>query len=750
MTPRILDLAQIAALGRPRPLVGGKALALARLAAAGFAVPEGFCLTAAAYREVIRHADLEAAIDRLLGSIDLAAARFEEIWDVSLAIRNIFLRAELPQSLTAELANRAETLGGGPLVVRSSAPGEDETGASFAGRHESVVGVRGGDALLEAVLRVFASLWSYPALLYRRELGLDPAGSAMAVLVQRLIPGEASGVAFSRHPARPDEAVVEAAWGLNQGLVDGLVAPDRWRFAQDGCRPLAFEPAERSRLMVLGPGGPELVPLKPDRAGRAPLSDEQAAAVCALARRAEETFGRPQDVEWTYAGGRLYVLQSRPVTAGALEAGERPWQAADRRPWEASLARSFASLKTLRTRVEGEILPAMAEAAEAMRRPAPETLDAAALAREIERRRAVLGHWRDVYHAECVPLAHAVRLFGQAYNDALKPVDPFAFVDALAGSDLSALRRNALLSGMAAMVRADPGLVPHLKARDLAALPPDFRQNYETFVASFGDLACNPAWCEEGAAGILGVVAKLARLPGQALPDDDADAGGGAAERFLAAVAPERQDRARDLLDLARAAWRLRDDDNLALGRVEARLLEALAEGRRRLAAAGRADARTMPDAAVAQCLEHPDCTPQAAEAEKIAPTRGFRRLAGHPAGPGLAQGPARVIREPRDLYTLEPGEILVCDALDPNMTFVVPLAAGIVERRGGMLVHGAIIAREYGLPCVTGVARATEIIATGERLTVDGYRGEVLVHAPRAEDEPSASPDPAPGRPAP
>gem|GEM_PF-4714638 len=477
--------------------------------------------------------------------------------------------------------------------MRSSAPGEDETGASFAGRHESVVGVRGGDALLEAVLRVFASLWSYPALLYRRELGLDPAGSAMAVLVQRLIPGEASGVAFSRHPARPDEAVVEAAWGLNQGLVDGLVAPDRWRFAQDGCRPLAFEPAERSRLMVLGPGGPELVPLKPDRAGRAPLSDEQAAAVCALARRAEETFGRPQDVEWTYAGGRLYVLQSRPVTAGALEAGERPWQAADRRPWEASLARSFASLKTLRTRVEGEILPAMAEAAEAMRRPAPETLDAAALAREIERRRAVLGHWRDVYHAECVPLAHAVRLFGQAYNDALKPVDPFAFVDALAGSDLSALRRNALLSGMAAMVRADPGLVPHLKARDLAALPPDFRQNYETFVASFGDLACNPAWCEEGAAGILGVVAKLARLPGQALPDDDADAGGGAAERFLAAVAPERQDRARDLLDLARAAWRLRDDDNLALGRVEARLLEALAEGRRRLAAAGRADART-------------------------------------------------------------------------------------------------------------------------------------------------------------
>jgi pyruvate,water dikinase len=83
------------------------------------------------------------------------------------------------------------------------------------------------------------------------------------------------------------------------------------------------------------------------------------------------------------------------------------------------------------------------------------------------------------------------------------------------------------------------------------------------------------------------------------------------------------------------------------------------------------------------------------------------------------------------DLFNFKSGEILVCDAVDPNMTFVVPLAAGIVERRGGMLIHGAIIAREYGIPCVTGVADASHSIRTGDTITLDGFLGIVIVGEP-------------------
>ena len=104
------------------------------------------------------------------------------------------------------------------------------------------------------------------------------------------------------------------------------------------------------------------------------------------------------------------------------------------------------------------------------------------------------------------------------------------------------------------------------------------------------------------------------------------------------------------------------------------------------------------------------------------------RQLLGQPAGPGIAKGKARVIRKHSDLADLKYGEILVCDAVDPNITFVVPLATAVVERRGGMLIHGAIIAREYGLPCITGIPDVTTLIKSGDEITVDGYLGIVTL----------------------
>lgn len=134
------------------------------------------------------------------------------------------------------------------------------------------------------------------------------------------------------------------------------------------------------------------------------------------------------------------------------------------------------------------------------------------------------------------------------------------------------------------------------------------------------------------------------------------------------------------MLELARTSYQLRDDDNIYLGRIEAQLLAAIQEARHRL------------------------------EDQK------------------QKKGKARIIQQHSDLSDFRHGEVLVCDAVDPNMTFVVPLASAVVERRGGMLIHGAIIAREYGLPCVTGIPDATALIQTGDEITVDGYLGIVTV----------------------
>jgi rifampicin phosphotransferase len=133
----------------------------------------------------------------------------------------------------------------------------------------------------------------------------------------------------------------------------------------------------------------------------------------------------------------------------------------------------------------------------------------------------------------------------------------------------------------------------------------------------------------------------------------------------------------------------------------------------------------------VKEALKNPTHVPKplpATERTERVPRLKARQILGQPAGPGIARGKARVILSPSDLFDFKSGEILVVDAIDPNMTFVVPISAGIVERRGGMLIHGAIIAREYGLPCVTGVPDATSLIHTGDEVTVDGYLGIVII----------------------
>jgi pyruvate,water dikinase len=178
------------------------------------------------------------------------------------------------------------------------------------------------------------------------------------------------------------------------------------------------------------------------------------------------------------------------------------------------------------------------------------------------------------------------------------------------------------------------------------------------------------------------------------------------------------------MLDLARSSYRLRDDDNIYLGRLEAQLLAAVQEAKKRLQ-----DRSSAVLQAVLKTISFEEIGAKSASVP--APDRDTlqaRQLTGQPSGPGLSKGKARVIQHHNDLVEFRSGEILVCDAVDPNMTFVVPLAAAVVERRGGMLIHGAIIAREYGLPCITGVPGATTLIKTGDDITVDGYLGIVTI----------------------
>ena len=707
--------------------VGGKAHSLSVLVRAGIKVPDALCIPVAAYHYYVSRTGLRERILLELNRKSFRDMRWEELWDASLRIRSMFLRTPIPADLYGGLQDEIDDrFGDGAVVVRSSSPGEDSSKTSFAGLHDSYVNMKGVDAILEHVRLVWASLWSDRALLYRQELGLDVEKSAMAVLVQEIVVGERSGVAFGRSPNDESQAIVEAVHGLNAGLVDGTVEPDQWILDRTTAKVLSHIPVPREKWVVPSPDGTRLEPLPANLSGSPPLGDDEVVRVLDLALALERQFHCPQDMEWTFEGNDLYALQSRPITTVSSEKG-------DQRPWYLSLHRSFENLKVLRRKIEGDLIPAMIEEADALSHRELRGLSDGELADEIDRRIQIQEQWVSIYWTEFIPFAHGMRLFGQVYNDTMGPSDPFEFMDLLGATPLASLERNRMLREMASMIREDPALAEGLRSRKVDS-GGEFTKVLKTFLDRFGSLSRptegeTPASPEISSA-FFDLLLEMAKHPPAQERSISLDVETKIAN-FLSRMGEEKGEFAKELLDLGRASYRLRDDDNIYLGRIERQTSLAIAEGKRRLGDRAGGDAETLGGQDVIGLLRNRDYTPKmrTASTDRSAPVGvKARQIVGQPAGPGLGKGRARVIIDPADLFAFKAGEILVCDALDPNMTFVVPLAAGIVERRGGMLIHGAIIAREYGLPCVTGVPNATTLIPTGEEVTVDGYLGIVTI----------------------
>lgn len=248
---------------RDPELVGSKAASLAGLAATGFDVPEAFVLTTYAFEDAV------ADVDRLSPT----------------ALETL----PLPSPVEQALLRARRRLDGAVLAVRSSGVSEDLAGSSFAGQYETVLGVRSPEELGDAVRRCWASALSDRVTAYRREHDVD-APIAMAVLIQRQVEAEAAGVAFTADPVSGDRGVtvVNAVLGLADRLVSGEVTPEEWRVHTDGSeRTYATEPV---------------------------LQRGQAEAVATTAREIAARAGTPQDVEWALEDGRLWVLQSRPIT----------------------------------------------------------------------------------------------------------------------------------------------------------------------------------------------------------------------------------------------------------------------------------------------------------------------------------------------------------------------------------------------------------------------------------------------------
>jgi len=396
-----------------------------------------------------------------------------------------------------------------------------------------------------------------------------------------------------------------------------------------------------------------------------------------------------------------------------------------------SLHRSFDNLKDLRHKIEKELIPGMIAEAENLNAISLINMSDQVLVDEIRKRLEINHKWVNIYWADFIPYAHGVRLFGQVYNDAVHPEDPYEFMDLLTNTQMASIERNNMLIALAAMIRRDEQLAEVLKDGDHASLDGKFMALINEFIEKFGDLSCAVTGgkdCVLGTGPLYRLLLEMAKFPAQSGSHRKKDAIKRSIQKYQDHFEEDQKAWAMELLDLARNSYQLRDDDNIYLGRIEAQLLAAFQEAKNRIESQTE-DANTK---VLRDVVKEVNIGVESRSNSLTTKTTGdrfqARQLTGQPAGPGIAKGPARVIQNHSDLANFKHGEVLVCDSVDPNITFVVPLATAVVERRGGMLIHGAIIAREYGLPCITGVPDATRLIQTGDNITVDGYLGIVTI----------------------
>ncbi len=293
---------------------GGKGANLSRMLRAGLPVPGGWILTTAAYRDFTRANRIDDRLRRTFQepvSQDLSALE-----ELSAAIRDWFQAGDLGPELLASIRVSHAPYLGVPVAVRSSATAEDLPGLSFAGQQETFLNVTGEAALVEAVAGCWSSLWTARAIGYRARNGIPQEGIALAVVVQQLIPSESSGVMFTANPVTGlrSESAIDATLGLGEALVSGQVEPDHYLVDTIQGRITGRRLGAKARVTVARPEGGVATREEQNGACQA-LPDEQILQLALLGQQAASLFAFPQDLEWAWAGRRLWLLQSRPITS---------------------------------------------------------------------------------------------------------------------------------------------------------------------------------------------------------------------------------------------------------------------------------------------------------------------------------------------------------------------------------------------------------------------------------------------------
>jgi len=313
------------------PIAGGKGANLAEIYNLKVPVPPGFVVTAQAYDYFITHAGIGSKIKALLQKIDYENTK--KLEEITKEVRELIVEVAMPKEMEEEIIDSYETLSSEKskemeadhllkktaedsfVAVRSSATTEDLAEASFAGQQETFLNICGAEALIAAIKKCFASLFTPRATYYRNKTGFKHESASLAVVVQKMVNSDKSGVIFSKNPSENSEdIVIEAVFGLGEGIVSGQITPDRYVVSRE--LQLKEKDVKEKKIAIVKKqeGGQEIVKLNPEISKKQVLKDHEVTGLATIALKLEEHYKKPQDIEFAIEEDEIYIVQTRPIT----------------------------------------------------------------------------------------------------------------------------------------------------------------------------------------------------------------------------------------------------------------------------------------------------------------------------------------------------------------------------------------------------------------------------------------------------
>lgn len=675
-------------------IAGGKGASLGEMTKAGIPVPPGFVVLSESFEQFIRKTDLIQEIDAILHKVDHKEIHTVEA--ASEAIRALILNAEMPKDIADEINRSFKVLNTKYVAVRSSATAEDGKDHAWAGQLESYLNTTENDVLTKVKL-CWSSLFTPRAIFYRFEKGLHLTKISVAVVVQKMVESEVSGIAFSVHPVTEDrnQLIIEAGFGLGEAIVSGSVTPDSYVVEKNPRNILDINVSTQDRALYRSEktskehGNNEWVSIPEPKASSQVLTKEQVLELSEIILNIEKHYSFPCDIEWAYEKGKFYIVQSRPITtlsdkslAPQVKKEYPIFYNEEKMTWVKFMERKrtpfiyfpFIEIESqimpkicgfrfynhlykwegdtgVHFRVTGEFIKCDKHFLELIQSKDKRIVQWAKKGKEAEN---LADKWLETFSK--TPIPFSVTKFNEFYKD---------FID--------------ILLYTATM----PYLV--LSTIDTELTKGDERAKYEEVLALYEPLR-NTSKYPQLERNILN---SWFNELGKRYNIDPI---------YIHFLMPD-EIRKLETKSLDNEVLKKRKEWSIFWNDIESNNI------------VWSFDKNYISDIPVL---------------EELIETTDV--LKGNTAFPGKARGIVRIVNILEDIHEFNQGDILVSLNTNPDLVPVIKKAGAIVTDEGGIMCHAAIVSREFKIPCVIGTKVATKILKNGDEVEVDADKGIVRI----------------------